>query len=135
VSAIRVPVYDGITTGYARRRRSDPRLAASLHAALGDARRVLNVGAGTGSYEPADRQVVALEPSSVMIRQRRLGLAPVIQSRVESMPFATKSFDAVMTVLTAHHWSDRRAGFAEFQRVARRRVVLTFDPRCTTGRG
>jgi SAM-dependent methyltransferase len=123
-----MPAYDEIGTGYARRRRVEPRLAVPLHAALGDARRVLNVGAGTGSYEPTDRQVVALEPSSVMIRQRRAGLAPVIQGQAESMPFATESFDAVMTVLTAHHWSDRQAGLAELRRVAPCRVVLTFDP-------
>ncbi len=123
-----MPQYDEIGTGYARHRRDDPRLAAPLHVALGDARRVLNVGAGSGSYEPTDRQVVALEPSSVMIRQRRAGLAPVIQGQAESMPFATESFDAVMTVLSAHHWSDRQAGFAELRRVAQRRVVLTFDP-------
>jgi SAM-dependent methyltransferase len=123
-----MPQYDEIGTGYAQRRRDDPRLAAPLHVALGDARRVLNIGAGSGSYEPKDRQVVALEPSSVMIRQRRAGLAPVIQGQAESMPFATESFDAVMTVLSAHHWSDRQAGFAELRRVARRRVVLTFDP-------
>ena len=123
-----MPLYDEIGTGYAGRRRVDPRLAIPLHAALGNARRVLNVGAGTGSYEPSDRRVVALEPSSEMIRQRRAGLAPVIQGQAESMPFATESFDAVMTVLSAHHWSDRQAGFAELRRVAQRRVVLTFDP-------
>jgi SAM-dependent methyltransferase len=124
-----MPQYDEIGTGYAQHRRDDPRLAAPLHTALGDARRVLNVGAGTGSYEPTDRQVVALEPSSVMIRQRRAGLAPVIQGQAESMPFASESYDAVMTVLSAHHWSDRQAGFAELRRVAQRRVVLTFDPK------
>ena len=123
-----MPHYDEIGTGYAQHRRDDPRLAAPLDVALGDARRVLNVGAGSGSYEPADRRVVALEPSSVMIRQRRVGLAPVIQGQAESLPFATQSFDAVMTVLSAHHWSDRQAGFAELRRVAQRRVVLTFDP-------
>ena len=123
-----MPQYDEIGTGYARHRRDDPRLAAPLHVALGDARRVLNVGAGSGSYEPTDRQVVALEPSSVMIRQRRAGQAPVIQGQAESMPFGTQSFDAVMTVLSAHHWWDRQAGFAELRRVAQRRVVLTFDP-------
>ena len=128
MSATRKPAYDEIGTGYARRRHVDPRLAVPLHAALGDARRVLNVGAGTGSYEPTDRQVVALEPSSVMIRQRPAGLAPVIQGQAESMPFGTKSFDAVMAVLTVHHWSDRQAGFAELQRVAERSAVLTFDP-------
>jgi SAM-dependent methyltransferase len=121
-------LYDEIGTGHARRRRDDPRLAAPLHAALGDARRVLNVGAGTGSYEPTDREMVALEPSSEMIDQRRPGLAPVVQGRAESLPFGTKSFDAVMTVLSVHHWSDRQAGLAELRRVAPRRVVLTFDP-------
>jgi SAM-dependent methyltransferase len=128
VSATRIPAYDEIGTGYARRRRVDPRLAAPLHSALGGARRVLNVGAGTGSYEPGDRLVVALEPSSVMIRQRCSSLGRVIQGQAESMPFATRSFDAVMAVLTAHHWSDRQAGFAELRRIAQRRVVLTFDP-------
>jgi SAM-dependent methyltransferase len=128
MSATRKPVYDQIGTGYAGRRRVDPRLAEPLHVALGDAQRVLNVGAGTGSYEPTDREVVALEPSSEMIRQRRHGLAPVIQGEAESLPFGTKSFDAVMTVLSAHHWSDRQAGFAELRRVAQLRVVLTFDP-------
>ena len=93
-----MPQYDEIGTGYAQHRRDDPRFAAPLHVALGDARRVLNVGAGSGSYEPTDRQVVALEPSSVMIRQRRAGQAPVIQGQAESMPFGTQSFDAVMTV-------------------------------------
>ena len=128
MSATRKPVYDQIGTGYAGRRRVDPRLATPIHAALGNARRVLNVGAGTGSYEPSDREVVAVEPSSEMIRQRQAGLAPVIQGQAESLPFATKSFDAVMTVLSAHHWSDRQAGLAELRRVAQRRVVLTFDP-------
>jgi SAM-dependent methyltransferase len=123
-----MPAYDEIGTGYAQRRRVDPRLAEPLHAAVGDARRVLNVGAGTGSYEPTDRETVALEPSSEMIRQRRPGLAPVIQGHAESLPFGTKSFDAVMTVLSAHHWSDRQAGLTELQRVAQLRVVLTFDP-------
>ncbi len=128
MSATRKPVYDQIGTGYAGRRRVDPRLTVPLHAALGDARRVLNVGAGTGSYEPTDREVVALEPSSEMIRQRRHGLAPVVQGQAESLPFGTKSFDAVMTILSAHHWSDRQAGLAELRRVAQLRVVLTFDP-------
>jgi SAM-dependent methyltransferase len=128
VSALEVPIYDEIGTGYTRHRRADPRLAAPIHTALGDAVRVLNVGAGTGSYEPTDREVVALEPSSVMVRQRQVGLAPVVQAWAESMPFLDRSFDAVMSVLSVHHWSDRPAGFAELRRVAQRRVVLTFDP-------
>jgi hypothetical protein len=53
--------YDDIGTTYAATRRPDPRLAARIHAALGPARTVVNVGAGTGSYEPGPpRQVVAV---------------------------------------------------------------------------
>lgn len=121
-------VYDEIGSGYARFRRTDPRLAAPLYAALGDAHTVLNVGSGTGSYEAAGRRIVAVEPSWVMLAQRPPGAAPAIRAAAEALPAADRSFDAVMTVLTVHHWSDRRAGFAELRRVAPRRVVLTFDP-------
>ena len=99
--------------------------------ALGDARTVLNVGAGTGSYEPADREVTALEPSAEMIRQRPEGAAPAVQGSAEALPFADASFDAAMAVLTVHHWTDRARGLAEMRRVARDRVaILTFDPSC-----
>lgn len=114
--------------GYARRRRPDPRIAAQLHAALGDARTVVNVGAGAGSYEPGDRDVVAVEPSPVMRAQRPDGSAPCVDARAESLPFADGAFDVAMAVLTVHHWSDWRAGCAELRRVARRQVVLTWDP-------
>lgn len=119
---------DGLADGYALRRRPDPRIASAILAALGDARSVINVGAGAGSYEPKDRAVQAAEPSEQMIRQRPLGAAPCIQSSAESLPFEANSFDAAMAVLTIHHWSDWRAGLREMRRVARRRVVLlTFD--------
>lgn len=122
-------LYDTIGRTYARQRRPDPRIAARLTAALGGARTVLNVGAGAGSYEPTDRTVVALEPSSVMLAQRPPGAAPAVQGRAEALPFADRSFDAVMGVLTLHHWTDRAGGLAECARVARERVVLlTFDP-------
>ena len=122
-------LYDTIGRGYARGRRTEPRIAARLAAALGDARSVLNVGAGTGSYEPADRFVVAAEPSAVMIAQRPSGAASAVQARAEELPFADRAFDAVMAVLTVHHWTDRASGLAECARVARHRVVLlTWDP-------
>ncbi len=122
-------VYDTIGQGYARQRRPDPRIAARVAAALGDARSVLNVGAGAGSYEPADRHVVAVELSSVMIAQRPPHAAPAVQARAEALPFANRTFDATMAVLTIHHWTDRIAGLAECARVARERVaVLTWDP-------
>ena len=120
--------YDEIGTGYARYRRTDPRLAAPIHRALGRARSVLDVGAGTGSYEPPGRRVVAVEPSSVMLSQRPANAAPAIQAVAEALPLAAGSFDAAMAVLTVHHWSDRSTGFAELRRVARRRVVLAFEP-------
>jgi SAM-dependent methyltransferase len=122
-------VYDKIGHGYARKRQSDPRIFARITAALGDARSVLNVGAGSGSYEPTDRCVVAVEPSTVMIAQRSQGAARAVQARAEVLPFSTGAFDAVMAILTIHHWADRRRGLAECARVARRRVVLlTWDP-------
>lgn len=121
-------LYDAIGGEYAERRRPDPRIAAGLAAALGNARSVLNVGAGAGSYEPADRTVVAVEPSAVMIAQRPPGAAPSVRARAEALPFADRTFDAVLAVLTLHHWADRAAGLAECARVARDRVVLlTWD--------
>ncbi|HSF96320.1 MAG TPA: class I SAM-dependent methyltransferase [Thermohalobaculum sp.] len=123
------PLYDTIGIDYARLCRPDPRIAAQIHAALGDAGSVLNVGAGAGSYEPADREVTAVEPSARMIAQRPPGSAPVVQAVAENLPFADKSFDAAMTVLSVHHWTDRRRGLAEMRRVARGPIViLTFDP-------
>ena len=121
-------LYDQIGRTYTTTRRPDPRIARAIWAALGDARTVLNVGAGTGSYEPADRELVALEPSPVMIAQRPPGAGAggvqVIQGRAEELPFEDDSFDAVMAVLSDHHWSDRARGLRELRRVARRRVVL-----------
>jgi SAM-dependent methyltransferase len=117
-------LYDRIGRTYTGTRHPDPRIAAAIWHALGDARTVLNVGAGAGNYEPADREVVALEPSEVMIAQRPAGAAPVMQGRAEELPFEDGSFDAVMTVLSDHHWTDRRRGLAELRRVARGRVVL-----------
>jgi SAM-dependent methyltransferase len=122
-------LYDTIGIDYARLRRPDPRIAVQIDRALGDARTVLNAGAGAGSYEPADREVTALEPSIEMIAQRPPGAAPVIQGSAEAIPFADRSFDAAMGVLTIHHWPDQLRGIRELCRVARDRVVLmTFDP-------
>ena len=121
--------YDRIGIGYAKLRRPDARIAAAIERALGAAGSILNVGAGTGSYEPAGRQVFALEPSIEMIRQRGPAAAPVVQGRAEQLPFADGSFDAAMAVLTVHHWSDKAAGLREMRRVARGPVViLTYDP-------
>jgi SAM-dependent methyltransferase len=121
--------YDQIGAGYAHRRKPDPRLAAVIHDALGNAESIVNVGAGTGSYEPTDRLLVAVEPSITMIRQRPEFAAPVVRAFAEKMPFADGAFDASLAVLTIHHWSDWRAGLREMVRVSRRRVVLfTWDP-------
>ncbi len=120
-------LYDRIGASYAATRRADPRIAARLWVALGDANTVVNVGAGAGSYEPADRAVVAVEPSATMIAQRAPGSAPVVQARAEALPFADGAFDVAMAVLSDHHWSDRAGGLRELRRVARRAVVWTFD--------
>jgi hypothetical protein len=120
-------IYDRIGHGYVGRRVPDPRIAAQIEAALGDARRICNVGAGAGSYEPAGREVVAVEPSRTMIAQRASG-APVVRARGEALPFADGSFDAAMAILTVHHWEDYRQGLGELRRIAPRRVLFTFDP-------
>jgi SAM-dependent methyltransferase len=125
--------YDAIGRTYTATRATDPRIAARILAALGDARTVVNVGAGTGNYEPVDREVTAVEPSAVMIAQRAPDAAPAVQATAEDLPFADDSFDAAMAVLTLHHWTDWRAGCAELERVARDRVVVfSWDPACRT---
>jgi len=122
-------VYDRIGVGYDAVRRPEPRIATRIEAALGDARSVLNVGAGTGSYEPTDRDVTAVEPSQTMIAQRPPRSAPAVEAIAEDLPFEDDSFDAAMAIITVHHWSDVRTGLAEMARVARQRViVLSFDP-------
>jgi SAM-dependent methyltransferase len=116
--------YDRIGTGYRGVRGTDPALAGRIWTALGDARTVLNVGAGTGSYEPPDRWVLAVEPSAVMIAQRPPGAAPVIQTTAEQLPLADGTVDAAMGVLTIHHWKNVAVGLRELERVARKRIVL-----------
>src|ERR1043166_7458185 len=120
-------LYDTIRATYTVTRRTEPRIAARVWAALGDARTVLNVGAGTGSYEPADRDVTAGEPSAVMRAQRPPGAARCVARVAENLPFADQSFDAAMAFATVHHWPDPIAGLREMQRVARRVVVFTCD--------
>ncbi len=113
---------------YAQYRRPDPRIEARIHAALGDARTVLNVGAGTGSYEPTDRWVLAVEPSATMRAQRPAGAAPAIPARAEALPFDDDSVDAAMACVTIHHWESPEVGLAELRRVARGPVVVfTFE--------
>jgi SAM-dependent methyltransferase len=121
--------YDRIGVTYAATRKPDVRIERQIATALGDARSVVNVGAGAGAYEPRDRDVVAVEPSAVMLAQRSADAAPAVQGSAEELPFPDDAFDASLAILTMHHWSDWRAGIAELRRVARRRVVmLTFDP-------
>ena len=120
--------YDVIGRSYTATRATDPRIAAAIWDALGASHTVVNVGAGTGSYEPPDREVTAVEPSEVMIAQRPPGAAPVVQASAEALPFEDDAFDAAMAILTLHHWGDWRAGLDELRRVARRVVVFSWDP-------
>lgn len=120
-------LYDTIGATYTVTRRTEPRIAARVWAALGEARTVLNVGAGTGSYEPSDREVTAVEPSAVMRAQRLAGAARCVAAVAESLPFGDRSFDAAMAFATVHHWQDPIAGLLEMRRVARRVVVFTCD--------
>lgn len=126
--------YDAIGGGYADYRRADPRIAAAVHGGLGDARTVVNVGAGTGSYEPTDRPVIPVEPSTAMALQRPPALPPAVLGVAESLPLADGTVDAAISILTVHHWADRSRGLSELVRVARRRVVLlTIDPEVEAG--
>src|ERR1700704_3077821 len=120
-------LYDTIGATYTVTRRTEPRIAARIWAALGDARTVLNVGAGTGSYEPPDRDVTAVEPSALMRALRPAGAAPCVAASAESLPFEDQSFNAAMAFATVHHWQDPVAGLREMRRVARRVVVFTHD--------
>ena len=121
--------YDSIGINYSKLRLPDRRIASVLNNALGAAQSVLNVGAGTGSYEPENRSVTAVEPSLEMIRQRPPTAAKVIQASAEKLPFEDDSFDASMAILTVHHWLEQEAGLREMRRVTRGPIVLlTFDP-------
>lgn len=125
--------YDRDGRRYAGQRRADPRIARQVHAALGEARTVLNVGAGAGSYEPEDRYVVAVEPSATMRRQRPSHLPPALIGTAASLPFDDGAFDASMAILTVHHWPDPAAGMRELRRVTLGPVVvMTFDPDAPT---
>jgi SAM-dependent methyltransferase len=129
ISLVMKTLYDTIGLNYANLRKPDFRIAQNIETALGDAKTILNVGAGTGSYEPADRQVTAIEPSFEMIQQRSTPNATVIQGSAEDIPYGDKTFDASMAVLTIHHWSDQERGVMEMRRVTRGKVVfLTYDP-------
>jgi len=121
------PLYDTIGAAYTVTRRTEPRIAAQVWAVLGAARTVLNVGAGTGSYEPSDRDVTAVEPSAVMRAQRPAGAARCVAATAERLPFEDQSFDAAMAFATIHHWPDPIAGLREMRRVARRVVVFTHE--------
>src|SRR5690348_16724898 len=128
-SDLHTPRYERIGLGYAQTRREDPRLAERIHRALGDARTVVNVGAGAGSYEPRERHVIAIEPSDVMAAQRPPELAPAIRATAGALPLRDQSADAAMAILSVHHWdAEQEPGVREMRRVARGPVViLTYD--------
>jgi SAM-dependent methyltransferase len=128
-------LYDTIGQTYSTFRKPDPRIASAILNALGDAKSVVNIGAGSGSYEPTDRSVLAIEPSETMIWQRSPNAAPCLQGYAESLPVATASVDAAMAILSMHHWSDHERGLREMRRVANKRaVLLTWIPDATTDR-
>ena len=121
-------LYQNIGNNYSGVRRPDPRIQQLIVEALGDAESVVNLGAGTGNYEPEDRQVVAVEPSLAMIAQRKPGAAPAVRAVAEALPFGDQTFDAGMAILTLHHWADLSGGLAELRRVSKWQVILLFEP-------
>lgn len=127
-----VPVYQRIGEGYSARRRGEPLWQQLIDRELGDATTVVNVGAGSGSYEPLSRQVISVEPSHVMIDQRAHDAAPVIRAVAEQLPFADDAFDVAMALFTVHHWSDFARGMSELQRVSGRQLLVSWRPEVTT---
>lgn len=125
--------YDDIGRSYSATRQEDRRIASDIHSCLGEGRTVVNIGAGSGSYEPQDRAVVAVEPSTEMVRQRRNRSRRVVRGVAEDLPFPDAAFDTAMAVLTVHHWRDPAAGLCEMRRVSRRQVVFYFEPLTTHG--
>jgi SAM-dependent methyltransferase len=121
--------YDRLGVGYLQTRREDPRLVARIHAGLGNARSVVNVGAGPGAYEPRGLAVVAVEPSAVMIAQRPAGAAPAVRAAAEALPFGQQQFDAAMALWTIHHWADPGQGIAQLRRVARSALIVAASER------
>ena len=117
-------LYDTIGTRYSTYRRPDPRIARVVCAELERAATIVNLGAGVGSYEPGDRELIAVEPSRLMISQRPGSAPPVVQARAEFVPFRDGAFDVAMAILSVHHWSDMKRGLLEARRVARHKVVL-----------
>ncbi len=122
-------LYQSIGNSYSAARQPDPRIQRLINAALGDAQTIVNVGAGTGNYEPADRRLVAVEPSLAMLNQRRAGAAPAIRAVAEALPFGDQTFEAALVILTLHHWTDLASGLSELRRVASRQVILLFEPK------
>ena len=119
--------YDRIGIVYGQHRHGDPRIMRQVERALGQADLIVDIGAGAGAYSPASRQVVAVEPSEVMIAQRPDGAAPVVRGFAGALPFRDSSFDAALTAFSVHHWSDPASGLREVRRVATSQVILTFD--------
>jgi len=117
-------LYDTIGKGYQYYRRPDARIASQILGELSDARSILNIGAGAGSYEPVDRKLIGVEPSWVMIAQRSKDGPPIVQGFAEALPFKENSFDCAMALLTIHHWSDIQQGLKEAVRVTKKRLIL-----------
>jgi SAM-dependent methyltransferase len=123
------PIYDDIGINYSVRRCTDPKIANQLYLELEGAARIVNIGAGTGSYEPENVDLVAVEPSSEMISQRKTDSHRVEQAFAEKLPFENNSFSHAMTVLSMHHWENRALAFSEINRVATQKfVAITWDP-------
>lgn len=122
------PLYNQIGESYRNFRVPDKRIAQLIQEALVDAKTIVNVGAGTGSYEPEGYDLIAVEPSETMILQRPKSAAAVVKASAENLPFKDNQFDAGMAILTIHHWNDWKKGLLELNRVANKCIILTWNP-------
>ena len=116
--------YDKIAKQYQSFRKPDKRIASRISKHTKGTQKVINVGAGTGAYEPTHCDIIAIEPSQEMIAKRKVTPATIIQGVAENLPFDDNEFDVAMGILTIHHWSDIPQGLGEMLRVSKQKVVL-----------
>lgn len=133
-----MPLYDSIGKKYATSRVPDSRIVNAVIDLLDlpEGSTIADIGAGTGGYSLAlanqGFSVYAVEPSSVM-RSQAVEHPQVkwFSGYAEALPLPDKSVDAVVSILTIHHFYHLEKAFQEMQRIVRNGaiVLLTFDIR------
>ena len=115
--------YDEVGKRYTNLRIQDRRIARHIHEALRNAETVANIGVGTGSYEPLECEVLAIEPSALMLNQYT-GAGKRVQGIAEALPFGDNFVEASMGILTLHHWRNWKKGLKKMLRISQQSAVL-----------